>query len=236
VTDRFRSGRVFLAGDAAHIHSPAGGQGMNTGIADAINLAWKLVAVIDGAATDRLLDTYQAERLAFARKLVETTDRMFTFASSDGSLAEFVRMRIAPLFASVAFSLATVREFMFRTISQTSLEYRGSPLSSGAAGDVRGGDRLPWVRIGDGDNYAPLARIGWQVHVYGAPPPDLADWCRERGIPLHVFDWRDGFRESGLVENGLYLLRPDTYVALADGSGQVEAVSRYFDRPEFRAA
>jgi len=236
VTDRFRSARVFLAGDAAHIHSPAGGQGMNTGIADAINLAWKLVAVINGDATDRLLDTYQAERLAFARKLVETTDRMFTFASSDGSFAEFVRTRIAPLFASVAFSLGAVREYMFRTISQTGLEYRGSPLSGGAAGDIRGGDRLPWVRIGNGDNFTPLAEIGWQVHVYGAARPELGDWCREQSIPLHVFGWQDGFRASGLVENGLYLLRPDTYVAFADGSGEVEALLRYFDRPEFRTS
>src|SRR5690606_33370827 len=91
VTDRFRRGRVCLLGDAAHVHSPVGGQGMNTGILDAINLAWKLAAVIRGEATDALLDTYDLERRAFARKLVDTTDRMITFVTAAGSLADFVR-------------------------------------------------------------------------------------------------------------------------------------------------
>ncbi|RYY51680.1 MAG: FAD-binding protein, partial [Comamonadaceae bacterium] len=74
VTDHYRKGRAFLLGDAAHVHSPAGGQGMNTGIGDAVNLAWKLAAVVRGEAPDSLLDTYERERIAFARKLVDTTD------------------------------------------------------------------------------------------------------------------------------------------------------------------
>ncbi len=73
VSDHYRKGRAFLLGDAAHVHSPAGGQGMNTGIGDAINLAWKLAAVVRGDAPDSLLDTYEKERIAFARKLVDTT-------------------------------------------------------------------------------------------------------------------------------------------------------------------
>src|SRR6202171_4995783 len=69
VTEHFRKGRAFLLGDAAHLHSPAGGQGMNTGIGDAINLAWKLAAVLAGRAPDSLLDTYECERPAFAARL-----------------------------------------------------------------------------------------------------------------------------------------------------------------------
>ena len=84
VTGRFRKGRAFLLGDAAHIHSPVGGQGMNTGIGDAINLAWKLAAVLGGRAPDSLLDSYEAERIGFARRLVATTDRAFSFATADG--------------------------------------------------------------------------------------------------------------------------------------------------------
>jgi 2-polyprenyl-6-methoxyphenol hydroxylase-like FAD-dependent oxidoreductase len=118
VADHFRSGRAFLLGDAAHVHSPAGGQGMNTGIGDAINLAWKLKAVLRGEAQDGLLDSYEAERLAFARTLVDTTDRVFTFVSAEGSFANFVRTRIAPLFVSAAYSVEAVREFMFRVVSQ----------------------------------------------------------------------------------------------------------------------
>ena len=78
VAEAFRKGRAFLLGDAAHIHSPVGAQGMNTGIADAVNLAWKLAAVVQGAAPPALLDTYEPERIAFARRLVATTDQAFT--------------------------------------------------------------------------------------------------------------------------------------------------------------
>src|SRR5215472_7121899 len=87
VTAHFRKGRAFLIGDAAHIHSPAGGQGMNTGIGDAINLAWKLAAVVKGRASDILLDSYEAERIGFARRLVASTDQAFTFATGQGQLA-----------------------------------------------------------------------------------------------------------------------------------------------------
>jgi len=72
VTEHFRKGRAFLLGDAAHIHSPAGGQGMNTGIGDAINLAWKLATVLAGHAPDKLLDSYEAERIGFARRWATT--------------------------------------------------------------------------------------------------------------------------------------------------------------------
>ena len=75
VADHFRKGRAFLLGDAAHIHSPVGGQGMNTGIGDAVNLAWKLAAVLQGRADASILDSYEPERIAFARRLVATTDR-----------------------------------------------------------------------------------------------------------------------------------------------------------------
>src|SRR5262249_16943107 len=96
VTGQFVKGRAFLLGDGAHIHSPRGGQGMNTGIGDSINLAWKLAAVLAGRATAALLDSYQTERIAFARRLVATTDRAFTFVTADGRLAQLVRTRIAP--------------------------------------------------------------------------------------------------------------------------------------------
>ena len=71
VAEHFRKGRAFLLGDAAHVHSPVGGQGMNTGIGDAINLAWKLAAVLEGRAPDSILDSYEPERIAFARRLVQ---------------------------------------------------------------------------------------------------------------------------------------------------------------------
>jgi 2-polyprenyl-6-methoxyphenol hydroxylase-like FAD-dependent oxidoreductase len=228
VTDRFRKGRAFLAGDAAHVHSPAGGQGMNTGIGDVINLAWKLAAVVKGKASDRLLDSYEPERISFARKLVATTDRVFTFATAEGRIADIVRTRIVPLIFPAAVSLDAVREFMFRTVSQVMLNYRGDPLSVGVAGQVHGGDRLPWVKVGDTDNYGPLAAINWQAHVYGTANAALAAWCEAHRLPLHRFDWQPEHEEAGLARNAVYLLRPDTYVALADASGDPAILDRYF--------
>jgi hypothetical protein len=228
VTQHFRKGRAFLAGDAAHIHSPAGGQGMNTGIGDAINLAWKLAAVIGGRAPQSLLDSYGAERIGFARRLVASTDRAFTLATSQGWLAAFVRMHIAPIVIPSAFKFEAVRKFAFRTVSQTAINYRGSSLSRGSAGHVQGGDRLPWVQVDGSDNFAPLTAIGWQVHVYGGANPALASWCERHGVPLHVFPWRQEHEAAGLARNAVYLLRPDTYVALADASGTSDALDRYF--------
>src|SRR5258707_921418 len=96
VADHFRIGRAFIVGDAAHIHSPVGGQGMNTGIGDAVNLAWKLAAVLHRRADASLLDSYEPERISFARRLVAPADRAFTGVTSRGAIARLVRVRIVP--------------------------------------------------------------------------------------------------------------------------------------------
>jgi 2-polyprenyl-6-methoxyphenol hydroxylase-like FAD-dependent oxidoreductase len=228
VTDHFRQGRAFLLGDAAHIHSPAGGQGMNTGIGDAINLAWKLAAAIAGHAPDAVLDSYEAERIGFARRLVATTDRVFTFATAEGRMADIVRTRLAPAVIPAVLHVDAIREFMFRTVSQITLNYRGCPLSEGAAGDVHGGDRLPWVTLGDGDNFSSLAAMTWQVHVYGSANARLREYCDRHTLPLHVFDWQAECQTAGLARDALYLIRPDTYVALANAQGDPQAVDKYF--------
>src|SRR5215467_8860239 len=103
--DRFRHGRAFLLGDAAHIHSPVGGQGMNTGIGDAVNLAWKLAWVLQGRADEAILESYEPERIAFARRLVKTTDRAFTTVTSGGPIARLVRLDIVPAVLPLLFSL-----------------------------------------------------------------------------------------------------------------------------------
>jgi 2-polyprenyl-6-methoxyphenol hydroxylase-like FAD-dependent oxidoreductase len=227
VAEHFRKGRAFLVGDAAHIHSPAGGQGMNTGIGDAINLAWKLAAVVRGHAPDRLLDSYEAERIGFARRLVATTDRVFSFVTAEGRIADIIRTRVAPVLIPTAMTFEAAREFLFRTVSQITLNYRGGPLSVGAAGHVNGGDRLPWVSIDGKDNFEPLAAINWQVHVYGSASAELTAWCASHDVPLHVFSWRPEHEATGLARDAIYLLRPDTYIALADTSSTPEALNRY---------
>jgi 2-polyprenyl-6-methoxyphenol hydroxylase-like FAD-dependent oxidoreductase len=228
VTQHFRKGRAFLIGDAAHIHSPAGGQGMNTGIGDAINLAWKLAAVLAGRAGETLLDSYEAERIGFARRLVASTDRIFSFATAEGRIAEFMRTRVAPVVIPIVTSFEPFREFMFRTVSQITLNYRQGPLSRGMAGHVHGGDRLPWVQVDGADNFASLTAMDWQVHVYGTAGAELATWCAAQNVPLHSFGWRYEYERAGLARDALYLLRPDTYVALAETSGTPDALARYF--------
>jgi 2-polyprenyl-6-methoxyphenol hydroxylase-like FAD-dependent oxidoreductase len=230
VAARFREGRIFLLGDAAHVHSPVGGQGMNTGIGDALNLAWKLAAVLNGGARDSLLATYEPERIGFARRLVATTDRAFTLVTKQGAVARWVRTKLVPLILPLLMRLAPVRRFLFRTVSQISVNYRQSPLSAGAAGAVHGGDRLPWVETGPGqDNFAPLASLTWQAHVYGTPRPGVAEACAGLQLPLHRFEWRRGMRRAGLRRAALYLVRPDGYVALADPHAEPGRLRHYFD-------
>jgi 2-polyprenyl-6-methoxyphenol hydroxylase-like FAD-dependent oxidoreductase len=236
VTEHFRKGRAILLGDAAHIHSPAGGQGMNTGIGDAINLAWKLAAVLKGRAPEGLLDSYEAERIAFARRLVRTTDQAFSLATAEGWLADVVRTRLAPIVLPAATSFEAVRDYMFRTVSQITLNYRELGISEGKAGHVHGGDRLPWVTAAGGDNHAPLAAIGWQAHAYGQPATGLEAWCHARGLPLHVFAWTPAHEHAGLAQGAAYLIRPDTYVALAEPSGSPAVLEGYLKDYGFRVA
>ena len=239
VARRFRQGRAFLVGDAAHIHSPVGAQGMNTGIGDAVNLAWKVAAVLSRRASDDLLDTYETERIGFARRLVSTTDRAFTVATRQGPLAEEVRTTALPRVAPLLLRLRRLRVWAFRTVSQIGVNYRASPLSVGAAGPLRGGDRLPWVRTGPNegeDNFAPLTSLGWQVHIYGEPATGLAQRCATLGLPLVAIPWRpDLVGTSGLRQDVAYLVRPDGYLALIDEEASPERLEEYFTERGLRA-
>ncbi len=234
VAERFRVGRAFLAGDAGHVHSPVGGQGMNTGIGDAMNLAWKLADVVQGRADPALLDTYDSERIGFARSLVATTDKLFQGIVGRGMTGQVVRSLLIPHLLPFLLGFHAVRREQFRLVSQTRIAYRESALSEGAAGDIHGGDRLPWVAGVDGGNFAPLAAVAWQVHVYGTARPELAAAAARAGLPLHVFAWDGAAEEAGLAEDALYLVRPDGHVALADRGQDAETLGRFLARFHLR--
>jgi FAD binding domain len=147
-------GRCFVAGDAAHIHSPAGGQGMNTGIQDAYNLAWKMAFVIKGYASEKLLETYNEERLPNAQKLLAPTDRGFNVLVGSNWFFGFMRTIILPLVAKYAMGRDFVGKKMFSFMSQIRINYRQSTLAW-HAGDkdfkIKAGDRLPYFLI-DGES------------------------------------------------------------------------------------
>jgi hypothetical protein len=127
---RYREGRVFLAGDAAHVHSPAGAQGMNTGIQDAYNLAWKLAHVERGLADESLLDSYEAERHPIGVQLLKTTDRLFSVFGGQNPLARLARGRVAPVLASHLLTRSWLRRRFVGLLAQLRLHYPDSPLSA----------------------------------------------------------------------------------------------------------
>ncbi len=228
VAERFRCGRVFILGDAAHIHSPAGGQGMNTGIGDATNLGWKLADAITGRTAATVLDSFEQERIAFARALVATTDRAFTAIVAPGARGQLTRRFLAPVLLAAGTRLESMRHVLFRIVSQTQIHYPDSSLSEGRAGRVRGGDRLPWVA--SLDNFAPLRSLDWQVHVYGEPGPQVAAAAAQRGLVVDAFAWGAGAQDAGLGKDAAYLVRPDGYVGLAFGGDDGARLAAYANR------
>jgi hypothetical protein len=228
VADRFRVGRCFVAGDAGHIHSPAGGQGMNTGIGDAVNLGWKLAAVLAGRSAASLLDTYEAERIAFARKLVATTDRAFQGMVGAGLASRILRRWIVPHVMPVLFDFSAARHLMFETISQIRITYRASPLSEGKAGAIAAGDRLPWVA--SASNFTTLRTLAWQIHVYGELEPALGEAAERLSLAAHAFPWTPEAETAGLKRNAVYLIRPDGHVGWASERQDAPALADYVRR------
>jgi 2-polyprenyl-6-methoxyphenol hydroxylase-like FAD-dependent oxidoreductase len=230
---RYRAGRVFVAGDAAHVHSPAGGQGMNTGIQDAVNLGWKLGLVCRGAAPEALLDSYDAERRPVGEEVLRFTDRAFAAATSDGVLARAARTRLVPHLLPVALRLRPARRLLFRTVSQLGIRYRRSPAVEPASGPrPRPGDRLPDVRIG------PSGAQRWLSEDLAVPafalltadPGEDMSGLRTRFAPWLVDRRLDGAaaRRFGLAGSGWLLVRPDGHVA-ARGT-DLAAAERYLAR------
>ncbi|KAI9650953.1 hypothetical protein NHQ30_000988 [Ciborinia camelliae] len=150
IADSFRNGRILIAGDAAHIHSPVGGQGTNTGIQDSINLGWKLGMVLRNEKKDTFLDSYSTERHRVGSNLLKGTDRIFEFMATTTPLYVYVRNTLFPWVAPIAFKEGANRARRYRFVSQLGIRYRHSPVCKTAkayCGPRRGGDRAPNGRI-----------------------------------------------------------------------------------------
>jgi 2-polyprenyl-6-methoxyphenol hydroxylase-like FAD-dependent oxidoreductase len=223
---RFRAGRCFLLGDAAHIHSPVGAQGMNTGLQDAYNLGWKLALVAQRRAGAALLDSYEEERLPVARRLLETTDRAFRLVISDHWLARFARTQIVARLAAFALRFQAVRRFAFRTVSQVGIHYRESPLSETRDGlpesAPQAGDRFPWV----GDLLPQLGDLDFQLICFGQSSPGIQNaFLKISEIPGD--ENRPEFEQAQVPFPSFYLLRPDGHVGLCGRQADAATITRY---------
>ncbi|KAK3940838.1 putative aromatic compound monooxygenase YhjG [Diplogelasinospora grovesii] len=145
--NNYRDRRLFVAGDAAHIHSPAGGQGMNTGIQDSINLGWKLAAVLHGRAEEKLLESYNAERFPVGQTLLKGSDKMFSLGTSTNPIFTRLRNFLLPHILPWVTASPSRRLSMFQFLSEFGITYREESPIVGTArdfgGPVKGGDRLP---------------------------------------------------------------------------------------------
>jgi 2-polyprenyl-6-methoxyphenol hydroxylase-like FAD-dependent oxidoreductase len=151
IVDEYQKGKVLLAGDAAHLHSPLGGQGMNTGLQDAHNLAWKLAFVLQGKSNPKLLQTYSDERHNVALAVVKTTDTAFSYLISHNWLVKFIRQNIVFPLVGIALKFNSVQKYAFRHLSQIDISYKSSKLNSSSTSQklsFKVGDRLPLVREG----------------------------------------------------------------------------------------
>jgi len=238
---RFHDRRCFLLGDAAHVHSPVGGQGMNTGLQDAYNLAWKLALVVSGRAGAALVHSYEDERLPVANHLLKRTDRLFSIVVSDSWLVGLFRTKVMPKIMGLALRTAAVQRILFRTISQTGIRYRSSPLSEALAGlpekGPRPGDRFPWLRIKFQPNGRPEDLFGklddtrFTLLLFGqAAPPrgilELGDQLHLHVVPSDPANDRELAR-ARIPRPSFYLLRPDGHIGLAGAQLDAAAASRY---------
>ena len=233
--ERFGEGRAFLAGDAAHVHSPVGAQGMNTGLQDAANLAWKLALVASGLAHAGLLGSYHTERWPIAQNLLKTTDNAFRLVVSRNAVVRAFRLHVFPQFAALLMGRPSIRRRLFRTISQIGLHYRTSPLSAShtAARRVRAGDRLPYIEVGSPLSPAPISIYAWLA----SPGFHLLLMQRDAsGLEALAHSWRAQFERRWpgwfhvhalgsntgadalfdaleVGQRALVLVRPDQYIA-----------------------
>jgi 2-polyprenyl-6-methoxyphenol hydroxylase-like FAD-dependent oxidoreductase len=249
---RYQAGRIFLAGDAAHIHSPAGAQGMNTGIQDAWNLGWKLALVSRRVAREALLDSYDAERRPVGGFVVRFTDRAFSVATSTSPLLHALRTRLVPRMLPLALRFDRTVASGFRTVSELNISYRSSPaVQEGRPALRRGpkaGDRLPDARIArDGQACwlgEALAAPSFHLLLCGPPvdwhpsqlatlrhrfPDTLAVHHLTREATPGALHDLDGqvFARLGVDDNAQYLIRPDGHIGYRCGGDDLAGLQHH---------
>ena len=224
--DSFKKGNVFLAGDAAHIHSPAGGQGMNTGLQDAYNLTWKLALVIKNMADEKLLETYNEERLPFAKWLLKFTDRFFGIMTSSNMIISWVRNNIIPQMMKIFLRVSFIRPIMFKTLSQIKWSYKNSSVSKNLSTQklkFTAGDRLPYVLVDKKSIYTLLTEPAFHLLSIGNTITSLTQNEFIKLVTLDMAAWK----AFGVTKPIFILVRPDNYIALITDEINEEILNNY---------
>jgi FAD binding domain len=211
----YRSGRVFLAGDAAHVHSPAGGQGMNTGMQDAFNLAWKLALVCRKACSDKLLDSYSVERSAVGEQVLKAAGRLTAVATMKNHTAQTLRN----LIGRVVLGLAPFRNAMMDTMTEISIGYQKSPLNGP---NVHGAVPAPGERV---------APIVGQIPVGSGDAPRFVLFAQSSNATIALIEKFKGLLDPDirppLNSAGMWLVRPDGYASCLAMNEEVKVLGDY---------
>lgn len=231
IADRFRVGPAFLLGDAAHIHSPAGGQGMNLGIGDAVNLGWKLGLVATGRARAQLLDSYEAERRPVARSVLRFSDRGFTLETTASPIATWLRGHLGVRLIGPASRLPVVRRAVFAMFAQTWIGYRRSPAVSGdSRARVRAGDRLPNPTASELDAVSHTLILIRPSGAHPTQPGTAVDVTRRLRIPVAVRDVPADDRLTPTRHGLVVLVRPDGHIGYLGDPDDKSRLETYLNR------
>jgi 2-polyprenyl-6-methoxyphenol hydroxylase-like FAD-dependent oxidoreductase len=233
----FSEGRVFLAGDAAHIHSPVGGQGMNTGLQDAYNLAWKIALVIKDIASPALLESYNGERLRVAQKLVHTTDRAFSIVTSQKWFPKFFRLQIFPRVITTLFRIKKAGRFFFKGVSQIGINYSRSSLSVLHDGKLlQAGSLVPYVKI-NGVKIDDLLKFnGFTFFLFNVSITVETKQLIQHQLYNAIFQFideqlnevnADAYSKFKVKTSALFLVRPDNYLGYCDNTFSIDRLNDY---------
>ncbi|MFN0274857.1 MAG: FAD-dependent monooxygenase [Chitinophagales bacterium] len=234
----FSRGNIFLAGDAAHIHSPVGGQGMNTGLQDANNLVWKLWMIEVHNANKKLLNTYEEERVPFAKRLLHTTDNAFRFVSNANVFTNIFRLHIMPFIMSRVMRLKKMRRFAFLALSQTGFHYKRMSLSQGVAGKNFSGMRFPYFFLlhkGQEINIHEFLREqSFILFSYNMSTKYIKqyDFMIHKEIELNAYNTA-ALKKAGFSDAFLCLVRPDGYIGFITIEQDKNALDKYLQKTYF---
>ena len=231
----FSKGNVFLAGDSAHIHSPAGGQGMNTGLQDAHNLAWKLAFVIKGLAKEELLNTYNEERLPFAKALLNSTDKGFTFLAGDSFWIRTLRKYLMIPIMSKLLSIQKFRTFAFKKIAQIEYSYKAYSLSkSNSKQNLKfsKGDRIPYIENGYYNNFKdPIFHI---IRISNSTISEIEKINIKNHFPFEIKIIENKISTSWQnfgVSTDLYIvIRPDQHILFISDKLDKTQINNYLEK------